>query len=206
MKSLKVLEQDFEAATRALKKIADNLPRYAGVEMVRMVHSNFLREGYDDGNTFTKWQARSQRTNAAYRSGRGRGQSGGFKGSAVNAKNPLLRQTLALYNSIQYKVMGRSVFLGTSLSLVPYAKIHNEGGTIHIKARRQTFRFNEKGRFATKGKSSYWRRRTIGDHTITMPKRQYMPLPGERPSPKLIKIVKTRYDFEVTRAMRQFKR
>lgn len=206
MKDLATLTRDMAKAREDMKKLSDSLPRIAGVESVKIVKQNFQIEAYDSGNGINKWAKRKNSTNAAYTNGRGKGGHSKYKGSVFSATKPLLRQTLALYNSIHYVANQGGVFVGVSLNLVPYAKIHNEGGTINIKARRQTFRFNEKGRFTTKGKDSkYWRRRTISDHTITMPKRQYMPLPNQSGNRKIQTVMRKRINYEVSRIMKSFR-
>lgn len=121
-KTMQQLFIDWRAAKAEMEKLVSNMPRIAGVESVRVVKQNFLLQGYDDGMGFTKWKDRKAATNRAY------DRRGQYKGSVFNSRKPLLRQTLRLFNGIQYRVIGRnSVIIGVDLGLVPYAKRHNEG-------------------------------------------------------------------------------
>lgn len=137
MKDLSALQRDIARARQDMAKLADNLPRIIGTESVRIVKLNFQLQAYDSGNGITAWPKRKPATNAAYdrghtysksgkRSKYRTGKNGTYKGSVYSSSNPLLRQTLALYNSIHYVASKRTVFVGTSLTLVPYAKAHNE--------------------------------------------------------------------------------
>lgn len=139
MKSLTNLSSDISRIRRDLEKLTNNLPRIIGTEAVKAVKSNFQIEAYDSGNGITKWPKRKQATNNAYDRGRTvnkktgkkskyrHGKNSTYKGSVFSSSKPLLRQTLALYNSIHYVANKRSVFVGVDLGLVPYAKSHNEG-------------------------------------------------------------------------------
>jgi hypothetical protein len=127
MRSLTELLIDFRRSREAMEQLVKNTPRIIGVEAVRVVKQNFLIEGYDSGTGVTKWPPRADATNKAYMAGRGKGKQGRYKGSVFSASKPLLRQTLNLYNSIQYRAYGTRVFIGTNLSLVPYAQAHNQG-------------------------------------------------------------------------------
>lgn len=125
MRSLDDLLRDFRQAREAMKVVVENMPRMIGVESVRAVKNNFKTESYFGQD---KWESRSDKTNKAYMAGRSKGKQGRYNGSVFSASKPLLRQTLNLYNSIQYKALGKRVFIGTNLSLIPYAQIQNEGG------------------------------------------------------------------------------
>lgn len=139
MNSLEQLLSDFRQARRDHDQMMKNAPRIIGVESVRIVKANFLIQGYDSGHGVEPWQARKAATNKAYDKGRtinaktGKlskyrtGKNANFKGSVFSSSKPLLRQTLNLYNSIQYTISGGYVFIGVNLSLVPYAKAHNLG-------------------------------------------------------------------------------
>ena len=136
MRSLTELLSDFRQSRAAMETLANNLPRIIGVESVRAVRNNFKTESYFGGN---KWVPRSDKTNKAYMAGRTSGKQGRYKGSVFSASKPLLRQTLNLYNSIKYRALGKRVFIGTNLSLIPYANAHNEG--LNHQPRRQFMPF-----------------------------------------------------------------
>lgn len=139
MLSLTQLLSDFKQARADHAKIMKDAPRIIGVECVRIVHQNFALQGYDSGNGVEPWHKRKDSTNAEYDRGRTKdpktgklskyrtGKNGTYKGSVFSSSKPLLRQTLALYNSIQYKIAGGYVFIGVNLALVPYAEAHNRG-------------------------------------------------------------------------------
>ncbi len=86
-----------------------------------------------------------------------------------------LRASGKLFNSINAKLISSNrVIISAGGSQIPYARIHNEGGTITRDARSETFVRNRdaKKRF-TKG-TTKGRGFTFSAYTYTMPKRQYM--------------------------------
>lgn len=103
---------------------------------------------------------------------------GGLKGSVFNSKNKLLQQTGNLRASIRKLKQGRNVFVGVNLLKVPYAKIHNEGG--------QGLMYDK--------------------ISFKMPKRQYMPMPHERPNPVILLRAKRKIEFEHARIMSKFRK
>lgn len=180
MKSLSQLFNDIKEARRNLQTFVDNAPRIMGVEAKQVVLENFAKQGYDTGNSFTKWVPRSLKTNAAYDRGRvktfsgklskyRKGKNSTYKGSVFSSGKPLLEQTMTLYNSIDYRVSRRAVFIGVNESVVPYAKAHNEG-------------LNHE------------------------PKRQYMPSTGQRPNQKMLDRIKRKLDIERDKALKKFKK
>lgn len=136
MKDLSQLLRDIQKARDDLATLQKNAPRIIGVEAVRIVKQNFAMQGYDSGNGINKWAQRSIKTNIAYGGGftfglhrhKGGGRNKTYKGSVFNAGKPLLEQTMNLYNSLDYRTRGNRVFVGSNLAVIPYAKIHNEGG------------------------------------------------------------------------------
>ncbi len=135
MKTLADLIRDFGSARGRMEQLVKDAPRIIGNEAVRVVKSNFSLQGYDSGNGFDKWASRKASTNHAYTRGRAKGGRSQYKGSVFSASNPILIQTRNLYNAIQYKTRARSVFIGVNTTLIPYAKVHNEGG-LHTPKRQ----------------------------------------------------------------------
>lgn len=136
MQPLRALLADWRGARRDMEQVMKNMPRTIGIESVRIVKQNFNLHGYDSGNGFDKWEDRKAATNKAYSASRGKGKQGNYKGSVFSPNKPLLKQTLRLYNSIQYKTRGMSsVEIGVDPNLVPYARAHNEG--LHHEPKRQ---------------------------------------------------------------------
>lgn len=187
-KSLQQLLYDFRRATGEMEALKNKLPRIIGVEAVRVVRQNFDIQGYDDGNSITKWPARAQATNDAYdynRTNKFRTAGGNrskaknkYKGSVVNSGNPLLMQARNLYMAIQYYLSGRNVTIGVDLSIVPYAEKMNEGGY---------------GSWGHNPKT--W-----------TPARQYVPKPNEPANPKITKAVAGKLEVEKARIMKEFKK
>lgn len=134
MKNLTDLLNDMQNARKALEKFQTQAPRMIGVEAVKVVKQNFEKQGYDSGNGFIRWSPRSPATNKSYDRGKTSksryrvGKNATYKGSVFSSQKPLLEQTMNLYNSIDYKARQRSVFVGSNTTIIPYAKIHNEGG------------------------------------------------------------------------------
>lgn len=198
MKTLEQLIHDIRMKSAAMKKLTEDMPRIVGVEAVRILKENFKKGGYDDGKGYKKWNKRSPATNTAYEYNRQASYrtpklhkksryKNPYKGSVVNSKRPVLVQTGNLRDSLSFKVTGKTVSIGVYPRIVniggkthdaiAYAQIHNEGGT------------------------SKW-----GKHSVRVPKRQFMPRPGEGPNIKILNAVKRKYDTELDSFMKEWKR
>lgn len=199
MKSLADALSDFRQAREKMQRLEDQTPNIIGVEALKVIDQNFENESYDSGTGKTRWEARASSTNKGYDS------RSGVQGSVFSSSNPILQQTGNLRDSIKKKVQGRTVFIGVNLDKVPYAKIHNEGGQITIAARTQAIYFKA-GRFSKRMKGTRKRRVHMPGHSITMPKRQYMPMPNERPNVKILKAAHKKLIFERDKIMKAFKK
>lgn len=81
----------------------------------------------------------------------------------INPSAKILRKSGSLFNSIQRKVQGKSVFIGTNLS---YAKTHQEGAV--IKAKNKKFlKFSIEGGTFFKKQVTIPQRRFIGINNQT---------------------------------------
>jgi phage gpG-like protein len=129
-KSLQQLMANWKVASNKMQKFQQDLPMVMGEESVKIIKDNFKQQRYDSGNGIENWQQRSAKTNKRYDS------RSGVKGTTFKSNSPLLRQTLTLYNSLMFRVTGKSVFVGTNTSLVPYAPAHNEGTKNGIPKRK----------------------------------------------------------------------
>jgi phage gpG-like protein len=130
MKSISDLCRDFDKAKRNLQTLNNDVPRIIGVIAVKTTRDNFNKQGFDSGFGVSQWQKRSPNTDKSYSQGRKKKGKSRYKGSVFSASNPILVQTGNLKNGVTYKVSGKTVYVGVNLKLVPYAKIHNEGGMI----------------------------------------------------------------------------
>lgn len=140
MKNLQDLSRDWQEARRAMQKSVEDIPRIAGIIAVKVIKQNFVGQGYNTGIGVERWVPRKASTNRAYDAGKTRnsktgklskyrsGKNSTFKGSVFSSENPLLIQTHALMNSIQYRANKREVFIGFDEGLIPYGKRMNEGG------------------------------------------------------------------------------
>lgn len=179
---MSALLADWRRSKQRMDMIARDLPRMVGVETKKIIRENFLLQGYDDGVSFQMWKAREPATNKRY------DHRYGVRGSVFQSSNPVLHQTGDLENAVDYKVerffisgsggtqLHVVIFMGVNLDLIPYAQIHNEGG--HGMA---------------------W-----GKVPFTMPKRKYMPAPGERPNAKMLKAYEAKLKYEIRQAMQTF--
>jgi len=161
---------DWRRASTEIEALTTKLPRIIGHEAVKIVKDNFRIQGYDDGTGVKAWAPRSPKTNVRYN------KRYGVKGTVYNSASPILKQTLNLYNSIKYYPDPKGVLIGVDLALVPYGKIHNEGG--------QGMAF--------------------GKYAFTMPKRQFMPLPGEPPNAKIYTAVRSKIIYERDQILKRF--
>lgn len=194
MRDLSDLLSDWRKARQAYEKHLDNAPRIIGSEALKVIDKNFDNESYDTGTGKEKWKPRADSTNRSY------DLRGNYKGSVYNSKSKILQQTLNLRDGITRKIQQKSVFIGVNLLKVPYAKIHNEGGTIQINQHTRKVVNNRFARGTPTKKTS----RTIGAHTIRMPKRQYMPKPGDPPNPAIMKAAFNKLQNERNQIMKNF--
>ncbi len=204
MQSLDALIRDFQKSRAAMDALMKQTPNIIGVESIRIVKANFFIQAYDSGNGITPWPKRKKATNKSYTANRGKGGTSNYKGSTYNASNPLLRQTNTLFNSIRFIISGGNVFIGVDLAMAPYAKVHNEGGTINQKERTAVLHFGSNKKFSSVKNANYAQKNTIGEHSFKMPRRQYMPLPNQPGNPKIINAVKKKLDYETKKAMQTF--
>lgn len=190
---------DVHAAREALRILEEKALRIIGREAVAWIEENFDKQGYDG----SPWQKRSPATNKAY------DKRYGVKGSVFSSENPILKQTGNLKDSIRYKVNGVMVFVGFNTDRVPYGRVHNEGGNIYKQKRTVILYFGrgkQKGKFAAKqkGKTRIKKKATIPFHAIRMPKRQFMPKPGEPENPKIVQRAVKLLIFERDKILRKF--
>lgn len=113
------------------------------------------------------------------------------RGSLMMRSNNLFR-TLKIVS-----VTSNRATLSAGSSRVPYARVHNEGGTIHREARTAivTHKKFTKGKFRGKTlfarnneKASFSQKASVSAYSVTMPKRQFM---GK--SPALLRDIKNRF-------------
>jgi phage gpG-like protein len=137
--------KDLEDVKKQLKK----LPTYAGTEALNFFKQSFKRQGFID-EAYEPWKPRKERT--AGRKMRREGRR------AVLVKSGRLRR------SLRKKVTGTVIEILTD---VPYAEIHNEGGTIQTTANVRNH-----DRRTKRGKTQ------VSAHTrrvnMKIPKRQFM--------------------------------
>jgi phage gpG-like protein len=129
MKNLSDLKKDFNQIVKNYNSDAGKLPRIVGDIAVKTIRENFLYQRFDEPGG-TKWKDRTPGTDKSYTQGRGKGGKSKYKRSVFNASNPILIQTGNLRSGIKYIVQGNKIDIGVNLNIVPYAKIHNEGGRI----------------------------------------------------------------------------
>ena len=171
MKSMRDLLNDWKDTKKSVQKLDTEAPRVFGVESVRIVRQNFTLQGYDSGAGVKAWPKRSSKSNAKY------DHHPFYRGTVYSSRSPLLMQQRKLYYGVQYWAQRSRVNVGVEQSLVPYAKLMNEGGW------------------------SVW----LGDR-INIPPRQYIPKPSESVNPKIITACTRKYDTMLKKAMKTFKK
>lgn len=190
---------DLRRGVNDMSRLNRRVPSIVGVESQKVIQENWTIQGYDSGSGVTPWKEREPKTNRAYDK-----RSGGIKGSVINSDSKILRQSGNLEDHITYRPKPKGVDVGVDLGIVPYAQIHNEGGTIHIKEKMTIFR-TYNGRIVSQ---KNWRFKArvvkVGAHVIKMPKRQFMPLPGEGMNPKMGKRIKSKLSYEYDLVMKNF--
>lgn len=165
-----------ELARRRMPVLAGNIAK-------RHIEGDFRRGGFTHGG-FNRWKETKR-------------QKGGGSG-ASSQYGPLLSDRNHLSGSIQYNPGDGQV---TVFTRVPYAAIHNRGGTTHptVTPKMRRFAWAQHYREAgeDKKKDTYWKRLALTKKpklTVTIPKRQFMPT---KPGPELMKKISDKTDEEV---------
>lgn len=154
-------EINFKAKAIAVDKAFKEAIQIVAKDAVVTFRKNFTKQGFSD-DVFQPWQARKKETRRSL-------------------GKRILTDTGRLRRSIRY-VSGIGGYSVTVFTDVPYAEIHNEGGRIDKEANRKELRYNPneargwiKNTRANRTKIGY---RTvqafIGEHSIHIPKRQFM--------------------------------
>jgi phage gpG-like protein len=143
------LKRKFEDMKRDLPTVLANQARGFFV-------GNFNRQSFTDQHP-SPWAPRS--TNKGARN----------EGRAILVKTGRLRR--AVNSSLKQASFDRIAF---SVSGVPYAKIHNEGGVIHRRARTGILSFGKGGGFVNHKKAHFQQKVNVGEHDIVMPQRRFM--------------------------------
>lgn len=159
------------------------MPVLAGNLAKRHIEEDFRQGGFTH-NGFHKWpETKRQR-------------SGG--NSAGAQYGPLLSGRNHLSGSIEY-TPGDGV--ATVFTRVPYAAIHNRGGTTHPTVTPKMHRFAWAQHYKEAGddkkKDTFWKRLALTKKTqltVTIPQRQFMP---SKPGPELEKKINDKWDAEV---------
>jgi phage gpG-like protein len=139
------------------KTTIEGLMTIIGNDAVNHFKGSFRDEGFTD-SSLEKWKPRKNKRDD--------------KGRAILTKTGRLRR------SIIYRKFGSYGIIITSN--VPYAQIHNEGGTIDHKARRQIMNFTASGKLARtrtrkqRSEVSFAQKVDIKAHQTRIPKRQFV--------------------------------
>lgn len=163
------------AAFRTFKK---NYPRVVGNMAVNFFKDSFRRQGFIEDTALDRWQPRKNQ-------------------QKKGAKRNILVKTGALRRSIRIIRSGMGyVVVGTDL---PYAKIHNEGGT--IKGKFHIRQHNRRAFTRTwKGKRQKVKASTVTNHTrkvnTRIPQRKFIGL-----SPFLIRRIGMNTEYELRKIL-----
>lgn len=167
------------------KKLQVRFQEIATAEALRFIGGNFAAQGYQ-GASFMRWAARKS-------------------ANKKNAGRALLVQTGRLKRGWR----GRNSAPGevTIANDVPYAEIHNNGGSINKAARSETFLRNRYLKGAKKGSfkkgSVQGKGFTFKEHGVTMPRRQMMPT-NDSDSPILRAAIERDLRQEIAEFEKQF--
>ncbi|NME69018.1 phage virion morphogenesis protein [Flammeovirga aprica] len=106
------IHDKLQRVQREIKELQEDLPQIMGVVAVEKFKLNFEKEGLIKGGRISKWKPRKEKRN----------------------DRKILSDTNQLENAIRFRIVSKSeVAVGVDLNKVPYAQIHNEGGTIKTK-------------------------------------------------------------------------
>lgn len=159
------------------------MPVLAGNIAKRHIEEDFRKGGFTH-NGFHPWKPAKRQ--------------GGGGGSAASQYGPLLSGGNHLAGSIQYTP---DDYVATVFTRVPYAPIHNWGGTTHptVTPRMRKFAWAQHYKEAgeDKNKDTFWKRLALTKKTklnVTIPQRQFMPTD---PGPELEKKVNDKWNEEI---------
>lgn len=164
------LADDLSRAQQQLTEyLTDELPEFLRSNGEEIIMQSFRKEQYQGRADAQPWPKRKYQTKGLQRA--------------------LLLLTGALRRSINSNRIGPRIYFSAD---TPYAKIHNEGGTITMPARSEVFtrpRHADTAKGKGKPKKGQFRRmrefqsgqgQTYKETVIEIPQRQYMPMPGEQ--------------------------
>lgn len=143
--------------TDDVKSDVPNLIKIMSIEAQNFFIRNFIKQGFDD-NGVTPWKQRKRTKNGT--------------GRAILVKRGALRRSI--------RISRPSSYYAYIVSNLPYAVIHNEGGTIQKGFDRKILSFNRDGKFQKtrtrkqRAGITHQQQVTINEHDIRMPKRQYI--------------------------------
>lgn len=135
-------KNDLLTKLHLIQKLSKKWPELAAVTAVNFSKERFIQKNWLGGDSFYKWEPRKRKG----------------KGSLMIKSGRLKRSIRKL------KVTRNSVTIGTD---VPYAEIHNEGGTINKSVNVSTHSRTRKGR--TERVRSHTRKMNV-----TMPERRFI--------------------------------
>jgi phage gpG-like protein len=173
------LKQAEQKARKALEAAIVDVGNTAKVFFVE----SFRKQGWDD-KSVQKWKKRQ----VSERKGRGSKKSAAELGTvrSVKAGRAILVKTGDLRRSIIRNPANRAALTIKISTDLPYAKVHNDGGTINVSGRKgsgtitRSIRGNagfKDGKF-TRGRAKkvtfQGKEYTTGAYSIKMPKRQFM--------------------------------
>lgn len=181
MKSLANLFTDMSNARKAMQQVVDSAPRIIGVEAVKSIKQNFSLQGYDSGISFTKWPKRKPQTDAAYDRGR-----------TVSPRTGKLSK----YRKGKNGTYKGSVYSSSKPILDQTGDLKN---SVHYLASKRRV-------FVGVNLALIPYAKAHNEGLNHEPKRQYMPLPGEKANPKILAAAKKQLDYSTSQAMRLFKR
>lgn len=152
MASSKDLAKDLARQEAELRQLFNDIPRIMGVQAVEFTRKNFERQGMIRNGALSKWAKR-------------------IDGTPRNSRK-ILSDRNNLEDSIRYRIIGRlQVAFGVDGRKVPYAQIHNEGGTIKVTPQMKKYfwaMYSETG-------DDFWKHLALTKKTvIEIPKREYL--------------------------------
>jgi phage gpG-like protein len=150
----KILKADRLKAEKEIKSMVTIM----GNDALNHFESSFRNQGFTD-QTLRKWKPRKRKE----------------RGKNLKIRN-ILTQTGRLRRSLKRNRIGQyAIRISTN---VPYANIHNEGGTIEKQARKGVTNLkigrDGRSRFASKKKANFQVDSVFSEHNIEMPKRQFV--------------------------------
>lgn len=154
---------NFDQVKQNLERTKRELPVRLAKQAENYFTASFTKQGFDG----KKWKEVNRRIPGTYEY-----KYPKSKGLTRRTK-PILIGSGALRRAVSNSIRNATFELVELQVDLPYAQIHNQGGTINIGAHKKVIHFNGK-KFSKISKATHAQKVDVGAYSVVMPKRTFM--------------------------------